>query len=71
MVPRSILRDRRLSINARYLISLLVSYAWQDGYCFPGQERLREDAGWKSVKTVQRALAELEKSGYLGRSVGA
>ena len=38
--PTAILRDSRLSAGSRLLYSILLSYAWQDGECFPGQERL-------------------------------
>lgn len=64
MVPRAILRDPDLSDKAKLMAGLLASYAWQDGSCFPGQTRLKGDAGW-SVRTVQRALAELEGRGYI------
>lgn len=65
MVPRAILRDPTLSNGAKILTCLLVSYAWQDGNCFPGQKRLAAEAGWRTVKTVQRALSELEAKGKI------
>lgn len=64
MVPRAILRDRDLSDKAKILAGVLVSYAWQDGSCFPGQARLAADSGW-CVRTIQRAQAELEARGYV------
>ncbi len=42
-VPRVVLMDKRLSSNDKILYALLLMYAWQDGECFPGQERLGDD----------------------------
>lgn len=66
MVPRAIILDPTLSDAAKVLACALVSFAWQDGSCFPGQERLAAVTGW-SVKKVQRTLSELERKGYIRR----
>src|ERR1700693_3370849 len=58
-LPNFILRNPDLSANAKTVYSLLLSYAWHNDLCFPGQERLAEHMG-VNVSTVSRASAELE-----------
>jgi DNA-binding MarR family transcriptional regulator len=63
-VPNFILKNADLSSNAKVAYSLLLSYAWTNNRVFPGQERMAEDMG-TSQPTVTRAIAELERVGYL------
>jgi predicted transcriptional regulator len=58
-LPNFILRNADLSANAKTAYALLLSYAWHNNLCFPGQERLAEHMG-AHVSTVSRAIAELE-----------
>ena len=58
-LPNFILRNPDLSANAKTVYSLLLSYAWNNNLCFPGQERLAEHMG-SHVSTVSRAITELE-----------
>src|SRR6266446_2280081 len=58
-LPNFILRNPDLSANAKTVYSLLLSYAWHNNLCFPGQERLAEHMG-SHVSTVSRAITELE-----------
>jgi hypothetical protein len=58
-LPNFILRNPDLSANAKTVYSLLLSYAWHNNLCFPGQERLAEHMG-AHVSTVSRAITELE-----------
>ena len=58
-LPNFILRNPELSANAKIVYSLLLSYAWHNNLCFPGQERLAEHMG-AHVSTVSRAITELE-----------
>jgi Helix-turn-helix domain len=58
-LPNFILRNPDLTANAKTVYSLLLSYAWHNDLCFPGQERLAEHMG-THVSTVSRAIAELE-----------
>ena len=57
-------RAIKTSPGAKLLYFCLLSYAWQDGACFPGQARLAEDCG-TTERTVRRWLIELESSGYI------
>jgi hypothetical protein len=58
-LPNFILRNPELSANAKTVYSLLLSYAWHNNLCFPGQERLAEHMG-VNASTVSRAITELE-----------
>ena len=59
-VPNAILRDPKLTPYEKVLYALLLSYAWSENECFPGQERLAEDLGCSReyVGTVLRKLRE-------------
>ena len=59
IVPTPVLRCTYLSRGAKTAYGLLLSYAWQDDFCFPGQERMAEDCG-VSADTLQRDLNELK-----------
>src|SRR4051794_39419836 len=59
-VPRPILKAKGLSDKSKVLYALLLDYAWQDGSCFPGQERLATDLH-TTVRTIQRCLDELKQ----------
>jgi len=59
-IPNMVLRDPTLSCNAKVLYMLLLSYAWQDKECFPGQSRLAGGMGC-TQRTITRTLAELKK----------
>jgi hypothetical protein len=58
-IPNSILRNAKLSDGAVRLYAVLRSYGWQDGFCFPGQEKLAADMG-VDVRTVRRRSKELQ-----------
>jgi predicted transcriptional regulator len=59
-IPNFILRNPDLTANAKTTYALLLSYAWHNDLCFPGQERLAEQMG-SHVATVSRAIKELEE----------
>lgn len=59
-IPTKVLRDSRLTGNERVLYGLLLSYAWQEGECFPGQCRLAKDMG-VDKRTVGTGLGKLRK----------
>ena len=43
---------------------MLLSYAWQNDFCFPGQETLAKDMGVTS-RSVRTYLKELEAKKFL------
>src|SRR5262245_20572422 len=61
-VPNFILRNRDLSTNAKTVYSLLLSYAWHNNLCFPGQQRLAEHMG-SHVSTVNRRTVSQTRFG--------
>jgi hypothetical protein len=58
-IPNFILRDPNVSIGAKTVYSLLLSYAWHNDLCFPGQDRLAKDVGM-GIASVNRFIKELE-----------
>ena len=63
-IPNYVFKDKRLSFGARVTYGILLSYAWQEGSCFPGQEKIAEALG-AVRKTVHVFLQELRKAGYV------
>ena len=63
-IPNYVLRDIVLSAGARLTFAMLLSYAWQEDSCFPGQERLAVDLG-VSDRAVRKYLTELKERGYI------
>jgi DNA-binding transcriptional ArsR family regulator len=57
-VPNFLLKSKKLSSGDKMTFAMLLSYAWQNDFCFPGQERLAEDLGLsdRSVRTHLKAL---------------
>ena len=63
-VPNYFLRNPDLSLGAKMTYAMLLSYAWHDDYCFPGQVRLAQDLA-VSERSVRTYMRELEKPGYV------
>lgn len=63
-IPNFVTRNPNLSMQAKYIYGLLLSYAWQDAECFPGLSKLRHDTGAK-VDTLRKYIRELEDFGLL------
>ncbi len=63
-VPNVILKSDAISPGAKLAYSMLLHYAWQNNYCFPGQERLAKDMG-AGKRSVIRFMAELERAGFI------
>lgn len=63
-VPNHILRSAKISPGAKLAYAMLLSYAWQNNFCFPGQERLAKDMG-SGVRSVIRYIQELEKAQFV------
>jgi Helix-turn-helix domain len=58
-LPNFILRNPAISIGAKTVYALMISYAWHNNFCFPGQKRLAEDMGM-GIASVNRFVKELE-----------
>jgi len=63
-IPNQVLRDGRLAPGDKILYALLLSYAWQQSFCYPGQKRLADDMNCDS-RTIRRHLAALEEVGLV------
>jgi hypothetical protein len=57
--PKAVQFDGSLSDRARFLYSLILSYAWDNPYAFPGRKRLCEDMGCNQ-DYLSKFLDELE-----------
>jgi len=63
-VPNFLLKSKKLSAGDKMALAMLLSYAWQNDYCFPGQIRLADDLGLDE-RSVRRHLKSLESNGLL------
>jgi hypothetical protein len=63
-VPNFILKSDAISPGAKLAYAMLLHYAWQNDFCFPGQERLAGDMG-VGKRSVIRFMAELAKAGFI------
>ena len=63
-VPNFLLKSKKLSSGDKMAFAMLLSYAWQNDYCFPGQQRLAQDLGLDE-RSVRRHLKSLEAVGLL------
>src|SRR5436190_10358729 len=63
-VPNSVLKSDKLSPGAKLAYTMLLSYAWQNDSCFPGQERLAKDMG-SGVRSIVRYIQELERTSFV------
>jgi len=57
-MPNNVLFAPDLSMAAKCLYAILLSFAWQEDECYPGQERLAQACGCH-VNTVKKYLKEL------------
>jgi hypothetical protein len=64
MVPNHVLDNTKISVGAKLTYAMLLKYAWQNNYCFPGQERLAKDMGG-GVRSIVRYIQELETAGFV------
>lgn len=63
-IPRYVLKDKRMSFGARLTYAVLLSYAWQEDSCFPGQDRMAKDLG-VTRKAINSYLTELRRWKYV------
>src|SRR5256712_8237933 len=63
-VPNFLLKSKKLSAGDKMTFAMLLSYAWQNDFCFPGQVRLGQDLGLHETN-VRKHLKSLEANGLL------
>jgi len=61
-LPNFILRNSEISANAKTAYALLLSFAWHNNLCFPGQERLAEQ-----IETLENDLGKVMRYSLLRR----
>lgn len=57
-IPNAVIRNPALSMQAKLMYGLLLSYAWDDPEAYPGLKRMRRDTGAKE-DTLRRYVREL------------
>ncbi|MFZ5898454.1 MAG: helix-turn-helix domain-containing protein [Bacillota bacterium] len=62
--PNEVLLSPGLSLAAKTVYALLLLFAWRDGECFPGQEKLARAAGCTD-RTIRKYLDELRSYGLI------
>ena len=63
-VPNLVLKNPDLTAGAKLVYALLLSYAWHNESCFPGQKRMSEECGM-SQGWISLQMKELEDKGFL------
>src|SRR6266849_6975569 len=63
-VPNFLLKSKKLKAGDKMTFAMLLSYAWQNDYCFPGQIRLGQDLGLHETN-VRKHLKSLQTIGLL------
>lgn len=63
-VPNHVLVSDRISPGAKLAYAMLLKYAWQNDYCFPGQERLATDMG-VTRQSANSYIQELQKGAFI------
>ncbi len=63
-LPNFLLKSKKFSSGDKITFAMLLSYAWQNDFCFPGQARLAADMGI-TERSVRTHLKALEVGGLL------
>ena len=63
-VPNHILESDKISPGAKLTYAMLLKYAWQNDFCFPGQDRLAKEMG-VSLRSTNAYVQELEKNTFI------
>ena len=63
-VPNFLLRMKDITSGDKMTFAMILSYAWQNDSCFPGQATLAKDMG-VDERTVRRHIQALQTAGLL------
>jgi hypothetical protein len=64
MVPNHVLVSDRISPGAKLAYAMLLKYAWEKDFCFPGQERLAVDMG-VTRQSANTYIQELQRGVFI------
>jgi hypothetical protein len=64
MVPNHILESTKVSAHAKLAYAILLKYAWEKDYCYPGQETMAKDMR-VTDRSVRTYLQELEAENFI------
>jgi biotin operon repressor len=64
-VPTHLLADREVSATAKLLYGVIDSFQKKSGVCFASNERLAEELGGCTARTVSKCVSELRAGGYI------
>lgn len=64
-VPTHLLADREVSATAKLLYGVIDSFQKKSGICFASNDRLAEELGGCTARTVSKCVAELRSGGYI------
>ena len=64
MVPNHVLVSSKVSPGAKLAYAMLLKYAWEKDFCYPGQETLAKEMG-VSDRSVRTYLQELEAEKFI------
>ncbi len=60
-VPNFILKNPKISLGAKVTYAMFLSYAWNNDFCFPGQDKLAKALGM-SRSRITDFVSQLEKA---------
>ena len=63
-LPNFVLKSETLSLGAKVTYALFLSYAWNNDFCFPGQDSLAENMGMSRTR-ANEFIKELEQAGLI------
>jgi DNA-binding transcriptional ArsR family regulator len=63
-VPNFIHKNPNLSVGAKVVYAMFLSYAWHNDFCYPGQARVAADIGMTQPRVAQ-LTSELQEAGLV------
>lgn len=64
-VPTHLLADREVSATAKLLYGVIDSFQKKSGICFASNDRLAEELGGCTSRTITKCIGELRDGGYI------
>ena len=64
-IPVDVLKDQAISATAKLLYGVVDSFQRKSGICYASNERLAEELGGCTPRTVSKCIGELKDAGYV------